>query len=93
VLGVVADVLDPAALARFAATVEQRFGRTDVLVHNAGKSRMAASMRSAMPIDEELELKFFGLLRPTRAFLPLLKKSDAASMVYVSSYSQTAECG
>ena len=34
---------------------------------------------------EELELKFFGLLRPTRAFLPLLRKSDAASMVYVSS--------
>jgi len=25
------------------------------------------------------------LLRPTRAFLPLLRKSDAASMVYVSS--------
>jgi len=86
VLGVVADVLDPAALARFAATVEQRFGRTDVLVHNAGKSRMAGSdALSDADWTEELELKFFGLLRPTRAFLPLLKKSDAASMVYVSS--------
>jgi NAD(P)-dependent dehydrogenase (short-subunit alcohol dehydrogenase family) len=86
VRGCVADVLDAAAMETFRAQVEQRFGRVDVLVHNAGKSRMA-------PLDqlgdaewtEELELKFFGLLRPTRAFLPLLRKSDAASMVYVSS--------
>jgi NAD(P)-dependent dehydrogenase (short-subunit alcohol dehydrogenase family) len=86
VLGAVADVLDPAALERFAAAVEQRFGGADVLVHNAGKSRMAgfAAMSDA-DWTEELELKFFGLLRPTRAFLPLLKKSSAASMVYVSS--------
>lgn len=86
VLGVVADVLDPPALERFAATVEGRFGRTDVLVHNAGKSRMAGfDALSDADWTEELELKFFGLLRPTRAFLPLLRKSDAASMVYVSS--------
>ena len=86
VLGSVADVLDTTAIDAFRAQVEQRFGRVDALVHNAGKSRMA-------PLDavddaawtEELELKFFGLLRPTRAFLPLLRKSDAASMVYVSS--------
>jgi NAD(P)-dependent dehydrogenase (short-subunit alcohol dehydrogenase family) len=86
VLGCVADILDVGALDAFRAAVEQRFGGVDVLVHNAGKSRMA-------PLDklddaawtDELELKFFGLLRPTRAFLPLLRKSDAASMVYVSS--------
>ncbi|HEY5349620.1 MAG TPA: SDR family oxidoreductase [Candidatus Lustribacter sp.] len=86
VLGVVADVLDAAGLDAFRAAVEGRFGRVDALVHNAGKSRMA-------PLDalddaawtEELELKFFGLLRPTRAFLPLLRRSGAASMVYVSS--------
>jgi NAD(P)-dependent dehydrogenase (short-subunit alcohol dehydrogenase family) len=86
VLGSVADVLDVAAMDAFRAQVEQRFGGADVLVHNAGKSRMA-------PLDaladadwtEELELKFFGLLRPTRAFVPLLRKSNAASMVYVSS--------
>lgn len=86
VLGVVGDVLDAAAMDAFCLQVEERFGGADVLVHNAGRSRMA-------PFDgvddaewaEELELKFFGLLRPTRAFLPLLRKSDAASMVYVSS--------
>jgi NAD(P)-dependent dehydrogenase (short-subunit alcohol dehydrogenase family) len=57
-----------------------------VLVHNAGKSRMLplAELDDA-DWTEELELKFFGLLRPTRAFVPLLRKSDVASMVYVSS--------
>jgi NAD(P)-dependent dehydrogenase (short-subunit alcohol dehydrogenase family) len=86
VLGVVADVLDSAQLDAFAAAVEQRFGGVDVLVHNAGKSRMTPLDKLAdADWTEELELKFFGLLRPTRAFLPLLRKSDAASMVYVSS--------
>jgi NAD(P)-dependent dehydrogenase (short-subunit alcohol dehydrogenase family) len=86
VLGAVADILDDAAIQSFAGRVQQRFGQVDVLVHNAGKSRMAPL--GALTDDdwtEELELKFFGLLRPTRAFLPLLQGSDAASMVYVSS--------
>ncbi len=86
VLGVAADILDAAAMDAFRAQVEERFGRTDVLVNNAGQSRMGGFDA----IDDaawtaELELKFFGLLRPTRAFLPLLRQSDAASMVYVSS--------
>jgi NAD(P)-dependent dehydrogenase (short-subunit alcohol dehydrogenase family) len=86
VLGVVADVLDADAMTAFAVRTAAQFGRVDVLVHNAGKSRMAAL--DALDDDEwsdELALKFFGLLRPTRAFLPLLRASDAASMVYVSS--------
>ncbi len=86
VLGVAGDVLDEHAMRDFAARAERRFGGVDAVVHNAGKSRMA-------PLDalgdddwsEELALKFFGLLRPTRAFLPLLRASNAASMVYVSS--------
>jgi NAD(P)-dependent dehydrogenase (short-subunit alcohol dehydrogenase family) len=86
VSGHVADVLDTAAVGAFAAAVEARFGHVDVLVHNAGKSRMSGfDSTSDGDWEEELELKFFGLLRPTRAFLPLLRASDAASMVYVSS--------
>jgi NAD(P)-dependent dehydrogenase (short-subunit alcohol dehydrogenase family) len=86
VFGSVADILDVAALDAFRADVERRFERVDVLVHNAGRSRMATlDELSDDDWTEELELKFFGLLRPTRAFLPLLRKSDVASMVYVSS--------
>jgi NAD(P)-dependent dehydrogenase (short-subunit alcohol dehydrogenase family) len=86
VFGQVADVLDVDAMAALAAAVEARFGRVDVLVHNAGKSRMSGfDATTDGDWSEELELKFFGLLRPTRAFLPLLRASDAASMVYISS--------
>jgi NAD(P)-dependent dehydrogenase (short-subunit alcohol dehydrogenase family) len=86
VFGAVCDVLDVAQLDAFRAAVEARFGRVDVMVHNAGKSRMASlDALDDAAWTEELELKFFGLLRPTRAFMPLLRKSDAASMVYVSS--------
>lgn len=86
VAGIAGDVRDAGAMARFAAAIGQRFGRLDTVVHNAGAFR-------AVPFDElddaawtdELELKFFGLIRPTRALLPLLRGSDAGSMVYVSS--------
>jgi NAD(P)-dependent dehydrogenase (short-subunit alcohol dehydrogenase family) len=84
VAGFVADVTDASAMEAFRAMVEERFGRVDVLVNNAGKSRMGGF--DAIDDDgwtAELELKFFGLLRPTRAFLPLLRESDAANMVYV----------
>jgi NAD(P)-dependent dehydrogenase (short-subunit alcohol dehydrogenase family) len=86
VLGAVADILDEHAMAAFAAQTAERFGKADVLVHNAGKSLMAGlDAMSDEAWTDELALKFFGLLRPTRAFLPLLRASDAASMVYVSS--------
>jgi NAD(P)-dependent dehydrogenase (short-subunit alcohol dehydrogenase family) len=86
VLGDLADVLDERAMTAFATHVAERFGGVDVVVHNAGKSRMATldAMTDAA-WTEELELKFFGLLRPTRAFLPHLRASSCASMVYISS--------
>ncbi len=86
VMGMVCDVLETAQLAAFRAAIEARFGGVDILVHNAGKSRMAGlDAMDDGAWTEELELKFFGLLRPTRAFMPLLEKSPAASMIYVSS--------
>jgi NAD(P)-dependent dehydrogenase (short-subunit alcohol dehydrogenase family) len=86
VLGAVADIRDAEQVAGFRDAITGRFGRVDLLVHNAGASRMASfDAVDDAAWSDELELKFFGLIRPTRAFLPLLRASDAASMVYVSS--------
>jgi NAD(P)-dependent dehydrogenase (short-subunit alcohol dehydrogenase family) len=80
------DVLDAGEVAAFARTVESRFGAADVLVNNAGEGRVSTFADTA---DEawraELDLKFFSVIRPTRAFLPQLERSAAGSIVCVNS--------
>lgn len=80
------DVLDEPAVAALAETARQRFGKVDMLVNNAGQARLSTF---ATTLDDdwetELRLKFFSVIRPTRAFLPLLRASDAASVVIVNS--------
>jgi NAD(P)-dependent dehydrogenase (short-subunit alcohol dehydrogenase family) len=79
------DVTDGAAVAALAGVVESRYGRADILVNNAGQGRFG---RFEATSDEvwlaELEAKFFSVIRPTRAFIPLLRSSDAGSIVIVN---------
>lgn len=85
VLGLACDVLAPEAVARFRDAVAARFGAVDVLVNNAGQARMASfAATSDADWRQELELKFFGIIHPTRAFLPLLERSDRAAIVCVN---------
>src|SRR5262249_44559335 len=80
------DVLDKAAVDRFAAAVEQWVGRCDILINNAGQARMSTfADTSDAAWREELELKFFSQIYPIRAFKPLLDKSDAAAILSVNS--------
>jgi NAD(P)-dependent dehydrogenase (short-subunit alcohol dehydrogenase family) len=85
-LAVRCDVLDKAAVGRFAAAVEQWVGRCDVLINNAGQARMSTfADTSDEAWREELELKFFSQIYPIRAFKPLLDKSNAAAILSVNS--------
>jgi NAD(P)-dependent dehydrogenase (short-subunit alcohol dehydrogenase family) len=81
------DVLDKAAISRFAAAVEQQWqGRCDILINNAGQARMSTfEDTSDEAWREELELKFFSQIHPVRAFKPMLEKSDAAAILAVNS--------
>lgn len=82
----VCDVLDPEAVQGLAERTAARFGTLDILVNNAGQARLStfASTLDA-DWDAELKLKFFSVINPTRAFLPLLQASDAGAIVVVNS--------
>jgi NAD(P)-dependent dehydrogenase (short-subunit alcohol dehydrogenase family) len=76
------DVRDGDAVRRFTAAVAERFGGIDGLVNNAGASRMKPLLETT-PEDwrDELELKFAGVLGPTLAALPQLRKSAGGGAV------------
>lgn len=79
------DVRCPEQVSSFVAAAGDRFGRIDGLVNNAGASRM--KRLADLDFDDwrdELELKFGGLLHPTLACLPWLRRSPAAAVVNVS---------
>ena len=80
------DVLQAAQLERYAAAVQQRFGAADMLINNAGQGRVSTfADTSDAAWTDELRLKFFSLIYPTRAFLPMLERSPQAAIVCVNS--------
>lgn len=85
-LGQRADVLSADDMTHLAAGVKARFGGCDMLINNAGQGRVSTFAETDDAAwQAELELKFFSIIRPTRAFLPLLEASAAAAIVCVNS--------
>jgi NAD(P)-dependent dehydrogenase (short-subunit alcohol dehydrogenase family) len=81
------DVTSDASVAAAAARVAEEVGRVDVLVNNAGIVGPIVDPLDTGP-DELLacyDVNLFGPVRVTRAFLPLLRASDAPRVVMVSS--------
>jgi NAD(P)-dependent dehydrogenase (short-subunit alcohol dehydrogenase family) len=80
------DVLDADDVARFSDAVGHAFGGAGMLVNNAGQGRVSTFANTTDDAwREELELKYFSILRPTRAFLPLLERAAAPAIVCVNS--------
>ncbi|GIJ45261.1 short-chain dehydrogenase [Virgisporangium aliadipatigenens] len=86
---VVLDVTDAASVRAAARTVEEWYGRLDVLVNNAGISGGRAGQGVGDAAEDVLrqvfETNLFGVVRVTEAFLPLLRRSADARIVNVSS--------
>lgn len=80
------DVSDRAGVATFPAVVRASHPGVDVLVNNAG---VAVGGNFEQVSDEDFEwlfgINFWGVVRLTRAFLPVLRESDEARIVNLSS--------
>jgi NAD(P)-dependent dehydrogenase (short-subunit alcohol dehydrogenase family) len=80
------DVADPKAVAAFPEQVSHLHGGADVLVNNAGVA-LGGTFEQVSEADFEwlFSINFWGVVRMTRAFLPLLKASPEARLVNLSS--------
>jgi NAD(P)-dependent dehydrogenase (short-subunit alcohol dehydrogenase family) len=81
------DVTEQATIDQGASRIESDFGRLDILVNNAG-----IGIDNAPPSQLEMdvlrrtyETNFFGVFAVTRTMLPLLRRSDGARIVNISS--------
>lgn len=86
IFSTVCDVLSPQQVRDFADKVEQALGTVSILVNNAGQGRVStfADTEEAAWL-EELQLKFFSIIHPTKAFLPQLQRASDAAVVCVNS--------
>ena len=80
------DVSNPDAIAALPDIVTGVHGSVDLLVNNAGVA-IGGTFEQVAPADFEwlFSINFWGVVRMTRAFLPLLKAADEARIINLSS--------
>ncbi|HEU4834664.1 MAG TPA: SDR family NAD(P)-dependent oxidoreductase [Pyrinomonadaceae bacterium] len=80
------DVADRVAVAQLPDVIAAEHGGVDVLVNNAGVA-LGGTFEQVSDEDFEwlFEINFWGVVRMTRAFLPLLRASEDARVVNISS--------
>jgi NAD(P)-dependent dehydrogenase (short-subunit alcohol dehydrogenase family) len=94
------DVADRQAIAAFPDVVSASHPGVDIVVNNAGVAVGGAFDQVAeADFDWLIDINFWGVVRMTRAFLPLLRASQGAQLVNISSLfgliappGQTAYC-
>lgn len=80
------DVLQPGQVAHFAQAVQTELGTANMLINNAGQGRVSTfADTDDASWENELKLKFFSVIHPTRAFLPQLEQNEGSAIVCVNS--------
>ncbi|GLY83478.1 SDR family oxidoreductase [Actinoallomurus iriomotensis] len=86
--GVPLDVTDDASVAAAVALIEERAGRLDVLVNNAGVTGglpQEPTVVDPATVRTAVETNVIGVIRVTNAMLPLLRRSASPRIVNMSS--------
>ena len=80
------DVAEAAEVAALPEAIRVAHGGLDLLVNNAGVA-VGGKFEEVSEADFEwlIGVNFFGVVRMTRAFLPMLRRSDDARLVNISS--------
>ena len=84
---VVTDVSDKEQIDALARSVGERYGRCDVLINNAGfsKERPWFEPGALEDLEAVMATNFFGVVRCTSAFMPLLLDSAPSHVVNIAS--------
>ena len=82
------DVTSAQSIARLATYVENKYGRLDILINNAGV--FIDDKHSLLTVDidtirKTMDINSYGSLMMIQAFTPLLKKADQGRIINVSS--------
>lgn len=76
------DVTNAQQIADFAAAVEREFGRVDILVNNTGGPRPGTfDTLDAGDFEQATQLLLLSVVRVTKAFLPLIRKTGRGGRI------------
>lgn len=86
--GVQLDVQDTAAITRFTETITKKYPELNVLINNAGISKMENWKKGNVDLDEVsaiIQTNITSVIQLTQELLPLLKKQKNATMITTTS--------
>ena len=81
------DITKPTEIGKAVKLVSEKFGSIDVLVNNAGFGFAGAIEETSTEETREIfEANFFGTLKLTQSFLPMLRQQKGGHIIQISSH-------